>query len=121
MRATLSFVIGAVVAYVAAVLLGEYAFDGLAVLGAGVVLGLFVSEATTAVARRRSVALAVAGAVFTVAGLLGAAWITTDHRLSIVGWQGWLAVVLGAAAAAFRARPLRARPDTPPPAPEPEG
>ena len=121
MRATLSLAAGALVALVAALLLGEYAFDGLAVLGAGLVVGLFVSEATTTVARRRSLLLAVAGAVLTVAGLLGAAWISTDRRLSTVDWQGWAAVALGAAAAAFRARPLRARSDSPPPAPEPEG
>ena len=121
MRVTLSLVAGAVVAYVAALMLGEYAFEGTAVIGAGLVLGLFVSEAVTAVARRRSVLLAGAGAVFTVAGLLGAAWITTDQRLSTVDWQGWLAVAVGAAAAAFRARPLRERPDTPPAEPEPAG
>src|SRR5205085_626426 len=74
-RFTLSLVAGLAVAYVAALLLGEYAFDGLPVIGAGVVLGLFVSEATTSVARRRSWLLAGAGAVFTVGGLLGAAWI----------------------------------------------
>jgi hypothetical protein len=118
-RFTLSLVAGAAVAYVGAVLLGEYAFDGLPVIGAGIVLGLFVSEATVSVARRRSAVLAGAGAVFTVAGMLGAAWITTDHRLSIVGWKGWLAVALGAAAAAIRARPLRERPDTPPAEPTP--
>jgi len=107
------------VAAVAAVLLGEYAFDGLAVIGAGVVLGLFVSEATVTVARRRSWLLVGAGAVFTVAGLLGAAWISTDRRLSTVDAEGWMAVGLGAAAAALRARPRRARPDSPPAEPEP--
>jgi hypothetical protein len=118
-RSTLSLVAGIAVAVVAALLLGEYAFDGLAVIGAGFVLGLFVSEATTTVARRRSLLLAGAGAVFTVAGLLGAAWISTDRRLSTVGAEGWIAVVVGAAAAAIRARPLRARPDSPPAEPEP--
>ena len=121
MRATLSLIAGAVVAFVAAVLLGEYAFDGIAVIGAGVVLGLFVSETTVSVARRRSLLLAVAGAVFTVAGMLGAAWISTDRRLSTVGFKGWLAVVVGAAAAAVRARPLRERTDIPPPEQEPAG
>ena len=113
-------------AFAAAVLLGEYAFDGLAVVGAGVILGLFVSEATVSVARRGSVLLAGAGAVFTAAGLLGAAWIATDRRLSNIDLEGWLAVALGAAAAAIRARPPRERPpreqpDSPPPEPEPAG
>jgi hypothetical protein len=120
-RVTLSLVAGAAVAFVAAVLLGEYAFDGLAVIGAGVVLGLFVSETTVSLARRRSLLLAGAGAAFTVAGMLGAAWISTDHRLSTVGLKGWLAVAVGAAAAAIRARPLRERSDSPPPEQEPAG
>lgn len=121
MRFTLSLVAGVAVAFVAAILLGEYAFDGLPVIGAGVVLGLFVSEATTSVAGRRSGLLAAAGAALTVGGMLGAAWISTDRRLSTVGVEGWLAVAVGAAAAAIRARPLRERPDTPPAEPEPAG
>ena len=121
MRSTLSLVAGVAVALVAAVMLGEYAYDGLAVIGAGVVLGLFVSEATTSVARRRSVLLAVVGAVCTTGGLLGAAWISTDGRLSTIGVEGWLAVAFGAAAAVIRARPLRGRPDSPPAEPEPAG
>jgi len=120
-RLALSLVAGTMVAYVAAVLLGEYAFEGVAVIGAGVVLGLIVSEAVTSVAGRRSPLLALAGAVLTVAGLLGAAWITTDERLSIVNWQGWLAVALGAVAAAIGARPLRARSHDSHADPEPEG
>ncbi len=106
-------------AMIAALMIGEYAFDGWAVIGAGLVLGLFVSEATTTVARGRSALLAAAGAVFTVGGLLGAAWISTDRRLSLVGWKGWVAVAVGAAAAAFRARPLPERADIPPAEPEP--
>ena len=121
MRLILSLVAGVAVAFVGALLLGEYAFNGLPVLGAGLVLGLFVSEATTSVARRRSTLLAVAGAVFAVGGMLGAAWISTDRRLWTVGLEGWLAVAVGAAAAAIRARPLRERPDSPPAEPEPTG
>ncbi|HVF13636.1 MAG TPA: hypothetical protein VM942_03495 [Acidimicrobiales bacterium] len=121
MRFTLSLVAGAAVAVAAALLLGEYAFAGPPVIGAGVIVGLFVSEATTTVARSRSALLAFAGAVLTVGGLLGAAWISSDRRLSTVGVEGWLAVALGAVAAAIRARPLRERPDTPPGAQEPAG
>ena len=121
MRFILSLVAGAAVAFMAGVLLGEYAFDGLAVIGAGLVVGLFVSEATVTVARHRSLLLAGAGALLTVGSLLLAAWISTDRRLSIVGAQGWTAVAVGAAAAAVRARPLRARPDSPPTEPEPTG
>jgi hypothetical protein len=87
--------------------LGEYAFDGLAVIGAGLVLGLFVSEAAVAVAKDRPVFLTAACSVVTVLGLLMAAWISTGHRLGTVEIHGWVAFVVGAVAAGVRARPLR--------------
>ncbi|MGH9190784.1 MAG: hypothetical protein ACRD0Q_12295 [Acidimicrobiales bacterium] len=113
------------VAALGGLLLGEYAFDGLAVIGAGVVLGLFVSEAAVAVAKHRTMTLAAACSLFTVLGLLMAAWISTGHRLGAVGLEGFLALVAGAAAAGLRARPLRGTaPRTPadnPPGSEPAG
>lgn len=113
------------VAALGGLLLGEYAFDGLAVIGAGVVLGLFVSEAAVAVAKGRLAILAAACSIFTVLGLLMAAWISTGHRLGTIDGQGFLAFVAGAAAAGLRARPLRGTgPRTPadnPPGSEPAG
>ncbi len=104
----------------AGVALGEYAFDGLIIVAAGVVVGLFVGEAAVAVNRGRDVLLAVACAICTVGGLLIAARTATGHRLSSVGWEGWLAVALGAVAAALRATTLRRRPRTPPEPPAEE-
>lgn len=120
LRLALGLVGGAAVAALAAVTLGEYGFSGVAVVGSGLVVGLFVSEVTVSVSQVRSVALAVAGAVLTVAGLLGAAWTSTGHRLSSIPGEGWLALVVGAAAAAIRARPLRSTPDSHPEPPSPE-
>jgi hypothetical protein len=108
------------VAVVAGLVLGEYAFDGLAIVGGGVVVGLFVSEAAVTVNRGRSRLLGAACAGLTVLGLLVAARTATGHRLSEVRWEGWLAVVLGATAAVLRAVPLRARSRTPA-EPPPEG
>ncbi len=112
-RRVLALLAGAAVAVVAGVVLGEYAFDGLAIVGAGVVVGLFVSEAAVAVARGRATLVAAGCGVFTVGGMLIAAWTATGHRLSIVEWEGWLAVALGAVAAFLRAAPLRRAPRTP--------
>ena len=118
-RRVLALLAGAAVAVAAGVVLGEYAFDGLAIVGAGIVVGLFVSEAAVAVARRRSALVAAGCSAFTVGGMLIAAWIATGHRLSIVEWEGWLGVALGAVAAVLRAAPLRRAPRTPPePPPE---
>ena len=105
MRLIVSLVAGAAVAALGAAVLGEYAFDGLAVVGSGVVLGLFVARAVVTVAKGGSRTGAAAAGVLTATGLLWAAWISTGHRLGTVGWEGWTAVVVGAAVSAFRARP----------------
>ena len=83
-------------------ILGEYAFAGVAVMGAGVVLGLFVAEVALSVARTPGRGMAVAVALLTAAGLVWAAWIATGERLGTVPASGWLAVAGGAAAAALR-------------------
>ena len=94
---------GALVAAAAALLLGEYPFSGLLVLGSGVLVGLLVSEAVVAVAEWRGPAPAAAGAVLTASGLVWAAWIAEGHDFGRVAGEGWAAVALGAAAAALRA------------------
>jgi hypothetical protein len=104
-RPILSLLAGAAVAVLGAAVLGEYAFSGPAVVGSGIVLGLFVAEAVVSVARSGSGPGAAAGAVLTAAAMTWAGWISTGHRLGTVRWEGWLAVAAGAAVAAFRARP----------------
>ena len=105
MRPPLAVLAGLAVAVIAAAVLGEYGFDGWAVIGAGIVVGLFVAEAIMTVARTGSRPLAGIAAVLATGSLLGAAWTSTGHRLGTVGWKGWTAVALGALAAAIRARP----------------
>ena len=103
-RQSLAVLAGAAVAVVAAAILGEYGFDGWAVVGSGLLTGLFVAEAEVAVARGGSRPLAAAAAVLGGAALLGAGWISTDQRLGTVAWKGWAAVALAALAGAIRAR-----------------
>jgi len=107
-RESLALVAGAAVGVVAAAVLGEYGFDGWAVVGSGVLTGLFVAEAVLAVARAGSRLLAAGSAVLAAGALLSAGWIATGHRLGTVGWKGWAAVALAGAAGAFRARPTSA-------------
>lgn len=92
------------VALFGALALGEYAFDGWAVLGAGLLLGIFVAEAALVVAKRGSSTLSVISGALTAAGLLLAAWVSSGHHLDQVTLWGWSAVVLGVLAAAVRAR-----------------
>lgn len=117
-RLILSLVAGTAVAAVGAAVLGEYAFDGPAVVGSGLVLGLFVAEAMVTLAKGGSrLGAAWAGAI-TGVGLLLAAWTSTGHRLATVRPEGWAAIALGVAVAAFRARPAPARDSHPAPAAE---
>ena len=97
-------VAGAAVAALAAAVLGEYAFDGWAVVGSGALVGLFVAEAMVAVLRRGSRWAAAVAAGLGAGALLWAGWISTGHRLGTVAWKGWAAVAVAAAAGAFRAR-----------------
>ncbi|HEX2274239.1 MAG TPA: hypothetical protein VHG90_10245 [Acidimicrobiales bacterium] len=107
-RPVLGVAAGAVVAALGAVILGEYPFSGLVVLGAGVLFGLFVAEAVVGAGGARGRGPAAASAMLTVVGLVWAAWIAEHHDLGGVDPEGWLAVVVGAVAAALRARTPRA-------------
>lgn len=102
-RHTAALVAGALVAAAAALLLGEYPFDGLIVLGSGVLAGLLVAEAVVSVGDWRGPGPAAAAALLAAAGLAWAGWIAEGHDLGRVAPEGWLAVVLGAAAAGLRA------------------
>ena len=109
----MAVVAGALVAAAAAVLLGEYPFAGLLVLGSGVLVGLLVAEAVVSVGDWRGPAPAAACAALAAAGLVWAGWIAEGHDLGRVAPEGWVAVGLGAAAAALRAWWPRSRADSP--------
>lgn len=105
MRVPLSVLAGVLVAVVGAALLGEYGFDGIPVLGSGLLLGLFVAEAVVGVAQTGSVVGAVSSGLLGAGSMTWAGWIASGHRLGTVRWMGWLAVALAAAAGGVRARP----------------
>jgi hypothetical protein len=109
-RPPLALLAGLAVAVIAGAVLGEYDFDGWAVMGSGVLTGLFVGEAAVAVARKGSPLLAAACALMSAGAMLWAGWTTTGHRLGTVGWKGWAAVALAGVAGGIRARPTSAVP-----------
>ena len=114
MRPPLALLAGLAVAVVAGAVLGEYNFDGWAVLGSGLLVGLFVAEAVVSVARGGSRLRAMASAGLAAGAMVWAGWIATGHRLDLVAWKGWVGVVLAAGAGAIRARPTAAPPYTQP-------
>lgn len=110
MRLVLGLAAAAGVGALGAVILGEYTFTGVSVLGSGVLLGLFVAETAVALCRRRGVGLAVACALLAGAAMTWAAWISTGHALSFLEPEGWAAVALAALASGIRGwwpRPAR--------------
>ncbi len=114
LRRILGAVAAALTAALGAVILGEYPFSGLVVLGAGILFGLFVAEALIGVGRWRGPVPAALGGVLAGAGLVWAAWISEGHDLSYLPVEGWIAVALGAAAAALRGWRPGAAADSPP-------
>lgn len=108
MRPPLAVLAGLAVAVIAGLVLGEYNFGGWAVMGSGLLTGLFVAEAAVAVARKGSALLAGACALLSAGALTWAGWTSTGQRLGDAGWKGWAAVALAAAAGGIRARPTGA-------------
>lgn len=102
MRPLLAVLAGLAVAVIAGAVLGEYDFDGWAIVGSGLLTGLFVGEAVVAVARTGGRVLAAAGAVLSAGALLAAGWTASGHRLGTVGWKGWAAVALAGVAGGLR-------------------
>lgn len=113
LRRTLALVAGALVAAASALLLGEYPFDGVLVLGSGVLVGLLVAEAVVSAGDWRGSVPGAACAVLAAAGLVWAGWIAEGHDLGRIAPEGWVAVALGAAAAGVRAWWPAARADSP--------
>lgn len=114
MRPLLALLAGLVVAVIAAAVLGEYNYDGWAVLGSGLLVGLFVAEAVVSVSKAGSRLRAGASAALGAGALVFAGWISTGHRLDLIGWKGWAAAALAAGAAGIRARPTEAAPNSRP-------
>jgi hypothetical protein len=106
-------VAGALVASAAALLLGEYPFEGLIVLGSGLLVGLLVAETVISVGNWRGPVPAAACAALATVGLVWTGWIAEGHDLGRIAPEGWLAVGLGAAAAGLRAWWPGTRADSP--------
>ncbi len=112
-RRVLGGVAGALTAALGAVILGEYPFTGLIVLGAGILFGLFVAEAVVGVGRWHGPFAAVLCAALAGGGLVWAAWISEGHDLGYLPAGGWVAVALGVVAAGLRGWRLGATGDSP--------
>ena len=107
-RVLVAMTVGALVAAFGALFLGEYEFDELLPIGAGVLLGLVVAEIVVSVGRHRSWTMAGILAV-----LVGVAVLLAGHLdagdVGPVKVGAYASAALGAAAAALRAAPWGGR------------
>ena len=104
MRHLLALFVGAVVAALGALILGEYELRGLMTVVAGVLFGLAVAEAMVAVGRAIRIELVIGAAVFAAAGMVWSSWIAAGRDWAYVSGARWGAAAIAAVAAALWVR-----------------
>lgn len=103
-RVLVAMAVGALVAALGAVFLGEYEFDEALPIAAGALLGLVVAEIVVSLGRHRSWTMAGILAVLVGVSVVLAGHLDADG-LEPVKSGAYLSAALGAAAAALRTAP----------------
>lgn len=106
-KRTLPVLAGAAIAGFGALIVGEYEFQGVVPVLAGLVLGLLVSEAVALGGQWRGRVPATVAGVLAGAGILWGGWIDSGHGLEPYPALAWLGAAAAAVVAVFRARPTR--------------
>ena len=96
-RALSALLLGAAVAALGALILGEYEFEGTLPWVAGPLFGLVIGEVVVGVGRSRHLAVAAATAVLAFAGIAWAGWIDSTEGVEPVKALAWVSAVLAAA------------------------
>ncbi|HWG73471.1 MAG TPA: hypothetical protein VG184_05390 [Acidimicrobiales bacterium] len=96
MRTVLAVAVGAALAAVAAVILGEYNFSGAVPWVAGVAVPAVMGEAVVLINGRGEPELWLAVAALSAGGLAWGAWLSEGSGLSPLPLDGWVAIALGA-------------------------
>lgn len=115
-RLLIAIVVGAAVAGLGGLILGEYPFTGVMPYIAGILFALVVAEVMLSIGRQPGAATAAAAAVCSAGGLGWAVWISSGRGVAPVPIGGWVAIVIGAAVGLARggirtaARPGRSSP-----------
>ena len=109
MSRILSVLAGAAVAVFGALVAGEYAYEGIVPLFAGLALGLLVSEAVALGGQWRGWAPATVAAVLAAAAVLWGGWIASGQGVAPYSPLAWVGAALAAAVALLRARPRPTR------------
>lgn len=105
---------GAFVTCAGAVILGEYVYEGMTPFLAGGLLGVFMAEMVTSIAKAGDVYLMAATALLVEACLVWALWISTAHRLDLAAGEAWLGIAFGMGVAAYWVKSAGRRPQRSP-------
>ena len=114
MRPVVAVLTGAFVTCFGAVILGEYVYEGTTPFLAGGLLGFFMAEMVTSIAKAGDVYLMAATALLVEACLVWALWISTGHRLDLAAGEAWAGIVFGMAVGAYWVRSAGRRPQRTP-------
>jgi len=114
MRPVVAVLVGAFATCLGAVILGEYVYEGTTPFLAGGLLGVFMAEMVTSIAKSGDVYLMTATALLVEACLVWALWVSTGHRLDLAAGEAWFGIVFGMALAAFWVRSAGKRPQRTP-------
>ena len=98
---------GAAVAAFGALIAGEYEFQGLVPIIAGLALGLLVSEAVGLGGQWRGWVPAGLAAVLAAAGVLWGGWIDSGEGIEPYPVLAWVGAAVAVSVALVRARPRR--------------
>jgi hypothetical protein len=101
-RALSALALGAVVAALGALILGEYEFTGALPWVAGPLFGLVLGEVVVGVGRSRHVAVAAVTAALSFAGIAWAGWIDSTEGVEPVKGLAWVSAILAAASGFLR-------------------
>lgn len=96
MRTVLGLVVGALVAVLGALILGEYEFDGALPWVAGPLFGLAIGEAVVAVGAARAQAVAAVTGLLGFSGIVWAGWIDSVEGVEPFKTDVWAAAALAA-------------------------
>ena len=90
MRTVAALVAAALVALVAALIVGEYGVAGWVALMVGTVAGLVTGEIAASVARSRAWSIGVASGALAAAGVLWGAYLDSGRGVAPLGWEAFV-------------------------------
>ena len=108
-RVALGVVVGALLCALGALILGEYEFNGVTPIGAGLLFGLVISEVVIEIGGTRHPVLGVLTGAMVAGALAWAAYVSSGEGLRPFPTEAWLAMALGGVTAGWRTgrrRPL---------------